>query len=247
VPEQNKQNETENTDWFLTTHWSVVQRAGGDATALARDALEKLCTAYWSPLYAYVRRKGHDEHEAQDLTQEFFARLLARNDFAGLDSGRGRFRAFLLAAMNHFLAKEWRKAGALKRGSGLAPLSLDTALAEQRYGTQAAVGASPEHLFDRGWAETVLERAGRQLREEFTREGREALFRELNVFLSIPAEAGGYARAAARLQMTEAAVAKSVERLRRRYRDLVRGEIAQTVGTPAELDEELRYLLEVLA
>jgi RNA polymerase sigma-70 factor (ECF subfamily) len=247
MPEPHEQQTHETADWFVTTHWSVVQKAGGDATALARDALEKLCTAYWLPLYAYVRRKGRDEHEAQDLTQEFFARLLARNDFAGLDPNRGRFRAFLLASMNHFLAKEWRKAATLKRGSGQVPLSLDTTMAEQRYGAQAAVEAPPERLFDRRWAETVLERAGQQLREEFTREGREAQFRELNVFLSAPAEAGGYAAVAARLNMTEAAVAKSVERMRRRYRDLVRQEIAQTVGTSAELDEEMRYLLEVLA
>lgn len=247
VPEQREQLSADSADWFVTTHWSVVRNAGEPATRVARDALEKLCTAYWSPLYAYVRRKGHDEHEAQDLTQEFFTRLLARNDFAGLDPGRGRFRAFLLASMNHFLAKEWRKAGTLKRGSGRAPLSLDTALAEHHYGANAAVEATPEHVFDRRWAETVLERAGQKLRDEFAGEGREAHFRELNVFLSTPAEAGSYAAVAGRLQMTEAAVAKTVERLRRRYRDLVRHEIAQTVASTAELDDEMRYLLEVLA
>lgn len=247
MPEQREQPSGESADWFVTTHWSVVRNAGEPATRVAREALEKLCTAYWPPLYAYVRRTGHDEHEAQDLTQEFFARLLARNDFAGLDPGRGRFRAFLLASMNHFLAKEWRKAGTLKRGAGQALLSLDTALAEQRYGAQAAIEPTPEELFDRRWAEIVLERAGRKLREEFAGEGREVLFRELNVFLSTPAGAGDYSTVAARLGMTESAVAKSVERLRRRYRDLVRSEIAQTVASPAELDEEMRYLLEVLA
>jgi RNA polymerase sigma-70 factor (ECF subfamily) len=209
--------------------------------------LEKLCASYWYPLYAYVRRKGHDEHDAQDLTQEFFARLIQRNDFAGLDRGRGKFRAFLLASMNHFLAKEWRKAATLKRGAGKLPLSLDTALADQRYGAQPVVELTPERLFDRRWAETVLERAAQQLRAEFTGEGREALFRELNVFLSAPAGAGDYAAVAQRLQMTESAIAKAVERMRRRYRDLTKREIAQTVGTPAELEEEMRYLLEVLA
>jgi RNA polymerase sigma-70 factor (ECF subfamily) len=173
--------------------------------------------------------------------------LIQRNDFAGLDPGRGKFRAFLLAAMNHFLAKEWRKAGTLKRGAGEAPLSLDTALAEQRYGAQPAVEPTPERLFDRRWAETVLERAAQQLRAEFTGEGREALFRELNVYLSAPAGAGDYAAVARQLQMTESAVAKAVERLRRRYRDLARREIAQTVSSPTELEEEMRYLLEVLA
>jgi len=236
----------DSTDWFLTTHWSVVRSAGDPATAVSVAALEKLCAAYWSPLYAYVRRKGHDEHEAQDLTQEFFTRLLARNDWLALHPDAGRFRAFLLAAMNHFLAKEWRRSAALKRGAGQAVLAFDTAVAEQRYGTLAIDAPDAEKLFDRRWAETVLERAGQSLREEFAGEGREALFRELNVFLSAPAGAGDYAAASGRLQMTEAAVAKSVERLRRRYRDLVRREIAQTVGTPAEIDAEMRYLLEVL-
>src|SRR5262245_13937654 len=120
-------------DWFTNTHWTTVRSAG----ASAAEALEKLCRAYWPPLYAYVRRKGFDEHAAQDLTQEFFARLLARNDFAGLEPARGRFRAFLLASMNHFLANEWRKAGALKRGDGAVPLSLDTTLAEHHCGADA--------------------------------------------------------------------------------------------------------------
>jgi RNA polymerase sigma-70 factor (ECF subfamily) len=230
-------------EWFTNTHWTVVRSAG----ASAGEALEKLCTLYWPPLYAYVRRKGFDEHAAQDLTQEFFARLLARNDFAGLDPARGRFRAFLLASLNHFLANEWRKAGTLKRGDGQPPLSLDTTLAEQRYGPQATSDPTPEKIFDRSWAETILERAAAQLRAEFVAAGREATFRELNVFLSAPAGTGDYASAAVRLSCSEAAVAKSVERLRRRYRELVRREIAQTVSTAAELDDEVRYLLEVLA
>jgi RNA polymerase sigma-70 factor (ECF subfamily) len=221
----------------------VVRSAGTEA----REALETLCTAYWFPLYAYVRRKGHDEHEAQDLTQEFFARLLARNDWVALDPGRGKFRAFLLASMNHFLAKDWRRMNTLKRGAGQAPLSLDTTLAEQRYGAQASVDPAPDRLFDRRWAETVLERAGNRLREEFVGEDQQPVFRELNVYLSLPAGAGDYAAVASRLRMTEAAVAKAVERLRRRYRELVRREIAQTVSTPAELDAEMRYLLDVLA
>ena len=244
---ESEQRVTQQADWFVTTHWSVVQTAGQNATVVAQAALEKLCLTYWYPLYAYVRRKGHDEHEAQDLTQEFFARLLARNDFPALHPSRGRFRAFLLAASNHFLAKDWRKAGALKRGGGQALLSLDTAMAEQRYGALAAVEPKPERLFDRRWAELILERAAKQLRDEFAHDGRDLLFRELNLFLSAPPGVGDYAAVAMRLQMTESAVAKTVERLRRRYRDLVRHEIAQTVTTSAELEDEMRYLLEVLA
>jgi len=234
------------SDWFVTTHWSVVSQAGRDTASASRAALEKLCSIYWFPLYTYVRRKGHDEHDAQDLTQEFFARLLSRNDLAGVHSSQGRFRAFLLAAMNHFLAKEWRKAGTLKRGAGQMPLSFDTALAEHCYAA-ASTDATPDRLFDRRWAETLLERAAKELRNEFVVEGREPVFRELNRYLSSPAGAGDYVAVAGKLNMSEAAVAKSVERLRRRYRDLVRREIAQTVSTPAELEEEMRYLLEVLA
>src|SRR5262245_16611301 len=154
-------------DWFPTTHWTVVLTAENDSSTHARLALEQLCQAYWYPLYTYIRRKGHDEHQAQDLTQEFFARLLARNEFAALHPNRGKFRAFLLASMNHFLANEWRKAGTLKRGAGIAPLSLDTSCAELRYGAQSAVEPTPERSFDRRWAETVLERAAKQLRQEF--------------------------------------------------------------------------------
>jgi DNA-directed RNA polymerase specialized sigma24 family protein len=234
------------SEWFTTTHWSVIQEAGAGAAPSAREALEKLCTVYWQPLYGYIRRKGHDPHQADDLTQEFFVRLLARNDLAGLHPARGKFRAFLLAAMNHFLAKEWRRAGTLKRGGGQVPLPLGTAIAEERYGHHAAAESSPEHLFDRHRAETVLEQAAQRLRNEFVRDGREPLFRELNVFLSAPAGAGGYAVVATRLQMTSA-VAKAVERLRRHYRDLVRSEIAQTVTTAAKLKDEMRYVLEVLA
>lgn len=247
MPEPCEHPDSGSPDWFTTTHWSMVRAAGAGAAPSAREALEKLCTDYWQPLYGYIRRKGHDPHQAEDLTQEFFARLLARNDFAGIDPARGKFRAYLLAAMNHFLAKEWRKAGTLKRGGGQTPIPLDTASAEELYGSQASAEATPERLFDRRWAETVLEQAARRLRNAFVSDGREPLFRELNVFLSTPAGAGDYSAAAARLRMTEAAVVKAVERLRRHYRDLVRGEIAQTVTTTAELEEEMRYLLEVLA
>jgi RNA polymerase sigma-70 factor (ECF subfamily) len=234
-------------DWFTTTHWSMVRAAGTEAVPLARAALEKLCAAYWPPLYAYVRRRGNDPYEAQDLTQEFFARLLARNDFAGLHPEAGRFRAFLLASMNHFLASEWRKAGTQKRGARQIPLSIDNTAEEQMLAGQAATGPAPERLFDRRWAETVMERAGQQLRDEFTDGGRAPVFRELNVYLSTPAAPGDYAVIAERLQMTEAAVAKAVERLRRRFRDLVRREVSQTVTSPDGLEEEMRYLIDVLS
>ncbi len=246
MAEQQELPTPEPVDWITTTHWSIVRAAGESATFVKRDALEKLCTAYWQPLYAYVRRKGHNGHDAADLTQEFFAHLLVWDEFSTLHPSQGRFRAFLLAAMNHFLANEWRKSKAQKRGAGHLPISLDTATAEKQYATLAPTDPTPERLFDRRWAETVLNRAARQLRDEFEREGHGPLFRELNVFLSTPAAAGDYSAAAERLHMTISAVAKAVERLRRRYRELARREIAQTVSTPSELDEEMRYLLEVL-
>ncbi len=201
-------------------------------------------TSYWSPLYEYVRRKGHDEYDAADLTQEFFASLIARNDFAGLDPSQGRFRAFLLAAMNHFLAKEWRKANALKRGGGQPVVSFER-MAEHG-DTGLADNLLPEQAYDRRWAETVLQRAAQRVEAEFIAQGRELLFRRLNVFLSAPPETDEYDAAAKQLEMTKAAVAKVVERMRRRYRDLVRDEIAQTVSSASDLDDELRYLVELL-
>jgi RNA polymerase sigma-70 factor (ECF subfamily) len=235
------------SDFMATTQWSLVRAAGANNVSAARDALAKLCTAYWHPLYAYIRRKGHHEHDAADLTQEFFARLLMRNDLAALEPSRGRFRAFLLAAINHFLANEWRSARTLKRGAGQAPISLDIAAAEQHMASCRAAEKSPEQLFDKRWAETVLERAAKRLQDEFIQDGRENVFRELNTFLSTPADSGDYAEIADRLGLSNSAVAKTVERMRRRYRELVRAEIAQTVTTQDEVEEEMRYLLEVLA
>jgi RNA polymerase sigma factor (sigma-70 family) len=246
MAEERDSSTPEPADWITTTHWSVVRAAGDGVPFAKRDALEKLCSAYWQPLYTYVRRKGHDEHAAADLTQEFFAQLLAWDDFATLDPNQGRFRAFLLAAMNNFLANQWRKSNTQKRGAGQVPISLDTATAEKHIGTLTSTEPTPERRFDQQWAETVLDRAARQLRDEFAWDGRDALFRELNIFLSRPAGAGDYSAIAERLQMTISAVAKTVERMRRRYRDLARQEIAQTVSTSADLDEEMRYLLSVL-
>src|SRR5262245_33814345 len=233
-------------DWFGTTHWSVVRAAGEGATPAARQAVEQLCTLYWPPLYGYIRRRGHPEEEAKDLTQEFFARLLSRNDFATLDPAQGRFRAFLLAALKHFLANERRAAGALKRGGGQIPIPLEIVLEEEGRSSVPAAEPAPDHWFDRRWAEAVMEQAGKVLRDEFQREGRANLFQALNQFLSAPSTVGDYAGIAQRLGTTEAAIAQAVARLRRRYRDLVQREIARTVSNPKELEEEMRYLLEVL-
>lgn len=232
---------------FVTTHWSVVLTAGRSDTTRARDALAKLCQTYWYPLYAYVRRRGHSPEDAQDLTQEFFARLLEKNWVTNADQTRGRFRSFLLSAMNHFLADEWDKARAQKRGGGvpLVPLQLDTA--ETRYGREPADNTTPEHSFERRWALTLLDGVLNRLRAEYERESKAELFATLHPCLVGERTAQPYAELAAKMDASEGAVKSAVHRLRQRYRQLLREEIANTVAGPEEVDEELRHLFSLLA
>ncbi len=231
---------------FVTTHWSVVVTAGRSDT-VAHDALAKLCQTYWFPLYTYVRRRGHSSEDAQDLTQEFFARLLERNWVADADQQKGRFRSFLLSAMNHFLADEWDKARAQKRGGGVAPLSLQFDTAETRYGVEPADNVTPERSFERRWALTLLEEVLKRLQAEFEQEGKAELFAALNPCLVGERTSQPYAELAGKLGMNEGAVKSAVHRLRQRYRQLLRDAIAQTVATRDEVDEELRQLFAVLA
>jgi RNA polymerase sigma-70 factor (ECF subfamily) len=232
---------------FTVTHWSVVLQAGRGASDAGRVALEQLCGRYWYPLYVYVRRRGHGPDEAQDLTQEFFARLLERNDLAQADPAKGRFRSFLLGAMNHFLANEWRKAQTAKRGAGQAPISLDEETAEGRYVCEPATAATPESLYERRWALMLFESALDRLREEWSLPTKARQFEQLKQFLSSDADEGEYARVAEQLELKPGAVAVAVHRLRQRCRELVREEIAQTVTSPAALEEELRHLLAMLS
>jgi RNA polymerase sigma factor (sigma-70 family) len=227
---------------FTTTHWSRVQQAGDKDSLLAGDALAELCQTYWYPLYAYVRRKGHSPQDAQDLTQGFFARLLKNNSFAGADPEKGKFRTYLLGALNHFLADEWDKARAEKRGGGHAVFSLDDETAERRYLQEPSLDLTPEKIFDRRWGMTLLEQALKRLREEFTGAGNGRHFELLKSFLTSEAVAGAYDGIAAELQTTPNAIAASVRRLRQRYRELVRAEVAETVASPRDVDEELRAL-----
>jgi RNA polymerase sigma-70 factor (ECF subfamily) len=233
-------------EWFHTTHWSVVLSAGQRDAPGGREALEALCRAYWYPLFAYVRRRGHGPEEAQDLTQEFFARLLERNDLARASPEKGRFRSFLLGAMNHFLAYEWRKAQAFKRGGGQSVLSLDGLSAEARYGREPVSKETPETLNERRWALTLFDAAYHRLQAEWTAAGRNRQFELIKPFLSSEAADGEYAPVAAALQVTVGAVSVAVHRLRHRYAELVRAEVAQTVATPAEVEDELRFLLSVM-
>ncbi|MEO6741059.1 MAG: sigma-70 family RNA polymerase sigma factor [Chthoniobacteraceae bacterium] len=230
---------------FEATRWSIVVAAGAADSQRAHRALEHLCTAYWYPLYAFVRRQGHSPHDAQDLTQEFFARLLARNFLGDADPGKGRFRSFLLGALKHFLSDEWDRARAQKRGGGQQPISLHAESAETRYQLEPADESSAEKIYERRWALALLDEVLKRLRDEFAREGKEHIFEELKSALT-----GGkvpYAEIAARLDVKEGAVRTAIHRLRTRYRKLVRAEIAETVATSAEVDAELQHLFAALS
>jgi DNA-directed RNA polymerase specialized sigma24 family protein len=232
---------------FAATRWSVVLAAREDDSPAAQAAMAALCQAYWYPLYAYVRRKGTAPHDAQDLTQAFFARLLEKKYLRDVHPERGRFRSFLLACLNHFLAKEWRRGQAQKRGGGRPHFSLDQELAEGRYRTEPSDVASPDKLYDRRWALTVLENTMRQLGEECTAGGKGLLFESVRDILAGGRSEDGYAVLGAKLGMSVDAVKQAIRRLRVRYGELLRGEVAQTLMNPADVDEEIRSLFFALA
>ena len=230
-------------DVFATTRWTVVLAAGGPGSPSADVALEELCRTYWYPLYAYVRHRGHSPEDAEDLTQAFFSRFLAKNYLAGLDSNRGRFRAFLLASLKHFLANEWDRSQRQKRGGGATLLSLDYQGADTRYQIDPPDNLSPDKLFDRAWATTLLERVITRLRGENQNEGRADEFEQLKSYLMVGTDNIPYAAAAIKLAMNEGAVRVAVHRLRRRYRELLRQEIVQTLADPSQAEEEMRALM----
>jgi RNA polymerase sigma-70 factor (ECF subfamily) len=212
----------------------------------AADALAQLCAAYWYPLYAYVRRRGYCPADAEDLTQEFFARLLGRNDLARADPRKGRFRSFLLGGINFLLADERDRRCTLKRGGGVAPVSTEAHEAEGRYGVEPVDTLTPERVYERAWVSTLLDRASRRLRDEYGASGRRELYEHLAAFrLDSPGQPS-YVDLAARLGQTEAAAKSAIWRFRRRHHELLRDEIAQTVA-PGEVDDEIRYLLQVVA
>ncbi len=230
---------------FTTTHWSVVLAAGASGSPAADEALAELCRDYWYPLYAFVRRRGHDATEAQDLTQEFFRRLLEKNYLAAVDRKKGRFRSFLLAAVEHFLANEWRRSRALKRGGGERLISIDDA-AEARYLAEPQTDLSPERVYQRRWAVAFLEKVLARLRAEAVEGGTEAAFDRLKGYLAGERALFTYRDLAAEMGTTEAAVKMAVSRLRRRYAELLRDELAGTVSSPDEIEDELRALLAAL-
>ena len=231
---------------FATTHWSVVMAAGTGHSPQAADALEQLCRTYWYPLYAFVRRHVAEAHDAEDLTQEFFTRFLAKEYFGRADPALGRFRSFLLACLKNFLAEQLRQARRLKRGGGQTVISWDSRTAEERYRLEPADPVTPEQVYDRRWALTLLETVLARLTAEQSAAGKEQVFAQLKDHLWGEGRETGYAEMAARLGMTEGAVKVTVHRLRRRFRDLLREEVAHTVAADAEIDEELRHLVRVI-
>jgi DNA-directed RNA polymerase specialized sigma24 family protein len=231
---------------FATTHWSIVLAAARGSRPDARAALATLCETYWYPLYAYVRRLGHKADEAQDLTQGFFAALLEKRYVKAADRERGRFRSFLLTALKRFLSKERDRAHARKRGGDAPPISLDLEAGDGRYALEPSHDVTPEAIYERRWALTILDRVIMGLRQNYAGAGKAGLFDRLKEFLTGEPDASPYERVARELGMSEGAVKVAVHRLRRRYRDLLRAEIARTVADPEEVDDELKYLLAVL-
>lgn len=233
---------------FVTTHWSVVLSARGKESPQSAAALEKLCRIYWFPLYAYIRRSGQSKENAEDLTQAFFARLLEKKFLDAAQQERGRFRSFLLVALKRFLTNEWERAHAQKRGGFQAQMSLDTEMAEQKFQSElAAAEIPPDRAFERRWTLTLLEQTMSRLRREFERAGKISEFDRLKIFLTADKKEIPYVTVATELGMNESALRVAVHRLRKRYRELFREEIAHTLAEGESVDEELRYLMSVMS
>jgi RNA polymerase sigma-70 factor (ECF subfamily) len=231
---------------FATTRWSQVMAAGQAQTTASREALASLCEAYWYPLYAYVRRWGHGPDEAQDLTQAFFARLLEKHYLREADPSRGRFRSFLLASLKHFLSNERDKASAVKRGGRATIVALEIETAEGMYQLEPPDADTPEKVFERRWALTLLQRTLARLRDECAAGGRREVFARLEGYLTGEQETVPYAQLAEELGMTEGAIKVAVHRLRRRFGALLRDEIGETVSDPRQVDDEVRELFRIL-
>ena len=231
---------------FTTTHWTVVLAAREKSSEKAGAAMERLCRAYWRPLYTFVRRRGYETNDAQDLTQEFFARLLEKDFLDAVDRGKGKFRSFLLAALEHFLANEWRRAHAQKRGGKVSFISFEDSGPEEQALQVPSTGLTPEQVFDQHWALALLSQAVARLQEESRADGKEEFFNCTKSFLTGEGATDSYASLAAKLGTTEAALKMAVSRMRRRFGELLRSEIARTVEDPSQIEEELRILFDAL-
>jgi RNA polymerase sigma factor (sigma-70 family) len=235
------------TSRFATTHWSVVLAAGSPESTRYQEALEELCRTYWFPLYAFLRRRGCDTHQAEDYIQAFFTRMLEKHSLNAVDMKLGKFRSFLLASLKNFVANEIDHIQAQKRGGRHTVLSLDFGNAERQYISEPSHEMSPEKLFEKSWAITVLQHAMNQLEAEFASSNKRSLFDHLRVYLTAEAGVIPYRDVAVQLEMTEGAVKMAVHRLRSRYRDLLREKVAQTVAAQEQIDEEIHELLAVLS
>jgi RNA polymerase sigma-70 factor (ECF subfamily) len=240
-------DERSKLQWFATTHWSVVLSAKEADAPRRQQALEALCRAYWPPIYTFIRQRGYSPHDAQDLTQEFFARLLEKDYLQHLTHQQGRFRTFLLTFVNHLLSDERDKRQAQKRGGGRTHLPLENVEALETQLAHTGPAAPAETAFDRQWARTVVDRANQRLAEEYRTRGKEVLYRELKTFAPTSQEQPAYDELARKLAMTEQAVRAAVHRMRGRFGQLIRDEVSHTVRRPDELEEEIRYLISVLA
>jgi RNA polymerase sigma factor (sigma-70 family) len=232
---------------FATTRWSLVLTAAGGESSRSRQALGELCEAYWYPLYAFIRRRGHTPEQAADLTQGYLLRVLEKGYLKQVTPEAGKFRSFLFASVQHYLSNQHDRERAVKRGGGRTPLSLDADAAEGRYRIEPADGLTPERLFERRWALEVLQRAMARLREEAVRTGDARRFEKLKTYVTGEDSAPAYREAAAELGMTETAVAVAVHRMRKQFGQRLRNEIAETVADPREIDEEIRHLLAALS
>lgn len=231
---------------FATTRWSLVLAAADPAAPYSREALAELCAAYWYPVYSYIRRRGHDAHRAEDLTQQFFTRLLEKRFLAGVERGKGRFRSFLLTCVSRLLANDWEHGAALKRGGGRPLVSIDAADADRRYRLEPAQGQTAEAIFAKRWALELLDRAIVRLEGDFRDAGKGRLFGDLKGYLQGDRGLSPYSEVAAAHGMTEGAIKAAVFRLRHRFGLVLREEVARTVDDPAEVEDELRGLLLAL-
>lgn len=232
---------------FPPTRWSVVVAARDDDSPASAAALEQLCGDYWYPLYVYVRRSGRDVEEARDLTQEFFARVLEKGYLRTADREKGRLRTFLVVMLKRFLANEWDRSSRLRRGGGVAPVPFDTRIAEERYATESVAALAADAAYDRRWALTLLDRTMQRLAAEYQGSGRGRDFEGLKAYLAAEGAGIGYGEIAQKLGVNEGAARTAVHRLRKRFREVFREEIAQTVSAADDIESEVRHLVGVLS
>lgn len=231
---------------FATTQWTIVRAAGGSDVESARSALQELCQVYWYPLYSFVRFQGEDADSAADFTQAFFADLLQRDDLKKVDPGLGRFRSFLLAALKNFLKNQWNKQRAQKRGGGRVPFSLDFQVADQKFGDLAEESGTPDQIFERQWALTLIERVHNSLRQQFAKKGKAHLFDHLKIFLGGKSQESTIAQVAEKLGMSEVATKVTIHRMRTQFGSELRAQIQSTVATEEEVEEEIQHLFDAL-